>query len=113
MRDAILIDEFMLDLAVRIPDVRLVRSQVGKHKLRTFLRIVLLVITCNHGSTVAGLIVDMVIIFLWVNQAHVKAHFTGIIRGNEHLSPFLRCRKEVDAPKRWHPRFGKVHKFLV
>ena len=96
--DAVVLHQFALDFGVHIPATTgLVRAQIRKDKLRAFWRVVLAVILRYHLGTMARLVVGVVFV-IRVNHAHIKRHFPGVVRGDEHLRLLLRLR-EPSAPQ--------------
>ena len=92
-RYAVILHQLAFYLAVHVPSFpRLICPQVGEHELRTLVRLVLVVILCNHLGTMACLVVGMVLV-VRVYHAHIKSHLSRVVGGDEHLRLFLRFRQ--------------------
>ena len=70
--DAVLLHQLALDLAVRIPLVGLVGSQVRKDELRAFMPGILIVILRNHIGAMGGFVVFIVTVGQRVDEPHVE-----------------------------------------
>ena len=60
----------------------------------------------------ARLVVQVVIVLVRVNHAHIECHLTGIIGGNQHLRLFFRIRKFLASQHRRITCLCELHQFL-
>ena len=88
-RDAVVVHQFALDFAVCVPLTGFVGAQVRKDELRAFLFVVLLIVLVYQGGAMGGFVIYVVIVFVFVDKAHVEGHLAGIVGGNEHLGFFF------------------------
>ena len=100
--------QLALYLGIYAPPARLVRPQVRKHELRSFLCIIPTVVFRYHPCAVARLVVRVVFIRR-VYHAHVQCHLPCVVRGDEHLRLFLRFRQFPASQQRGVARLGKFH----
>ena len=83
--DAVILHQLALDLAVRIPLVGLVGSQVRENELSAFMPGVFIVILRNHIGAMGGLVVLVVAVGERIDEPHVERHLPGVVGGDEHL----------------------------
>ena len=107
--DAVVFDQFALDFAVRVPLVRLVRTQVAEHELRALMFGISVVILRNHVGAVGRLVVAVVVIFQRVDEPHVKRHLAGIVGGDEHLGLFFLLGQRRTAQYGGIAGLGELH----
>ena len=111
-RDAVVLRQFPLYLAVHVPPVaRLVRSQIREHELRAFLRVIPVVILRNRLGAVRSLVVGVVFV-MRVYHAHIESHLAGVVGGDKHLRLLLRFRQGWSAQQRGVTRLGELHQLL-
>ena len=111
-RYAVVLRQFPLYLAVHVPPVaRLIRAQIREYELRSFLRLVSVVILRNHLGAVGSLVVGMVFV-IRVYHAHIECHLPCIVGSDEHLRLLLRFRQRRSAQQRGVARLGELHQLL-
>ena len=84
-RDSVVIHQFTLYLRAWVPFSGFVSTQIGENKLSSLVLIELCVVIRYHFSNVRSLIIHMVAVLDRINQSHIKRHFAGIVRCNQHL----------------------------
>ena len=112
-RNAIVIDELVLDLLEDIPLARLIGGKVTEDKLRTLLLVKFLIIVGNHAGAMAGLIVRVITETLLRNKAHIQRGLTAGIGGNKHLTLFLTIRERSTENKLTVASLGELYQTLV
>ena len=112
-RNAIVIDEFVLDLLEDIPLARLIGGKVAEDKLRTLLLVILLIIVGNHAGAMAGLIVGVITETLLGNKAHIQRGLTAGIGGNKHLTLHLTVIKRRTENQFSVTSLGELYQSLI
>ena len=110
-RNTVVLYQLALDFTIHAPLSRLECSQIGEHELRAFLFIELVVILRNHFGAMACLVVGMVFVF-GTYQTHIKSHFTGVIRGDEHFGLLLTFRQFLPTENSGISGLSELHQFL-
>ena len=95
----------------RGPLPRLKRPQIREDELRSFLRVVLAVVFCNHTGAVARFVVCMVVV-VRVDQPHVERHLAGVVRCDQHLGLVLRFGERRATEYRRVARLGELHQLF-
>ena len=112
-RDAVVVDQLVLDLLEDVPLAGLVGREVTEDKLRTLLVVILLIVLRHQPCTVAGLVLGVITEEFRVHQSHIERSFSTGIGGDEHLTFLLTVVQRATEDEFSVTRLGKLHQTLV